>query len=356
VVTEDDDVQVGEYAVVYIEDRGKPLLSRVAWVQPDGPGTFGVGLKFVSAWELGATPTREGWSTATAAVLCPEEPVRDVCCRVLEAARCEPVVLQSNANGLTEDTRVVIIDGSVTASALGLQVCEFAARCGAHVIALSSRSKPLSGMEAFVRGFSNHTLECSDDLEDALAATLHKLRRGHYFGLDQYLLWGETTRKWNITERSEKADVIAGVHSLGEEVGCHPRVTDLLVSGLDEMLTTALLHRGHRGGRQMVTVECGSDGRLFAVSVGDSFGTAAADSIRAALRESESGRSESQRALGLGIMSRALSRLAFNILPGERTEVVGAIDLRRSLRRQRIQRADVGVFVHQRRPTLDDSG
>jgi anti-sigma regulatory factor (Ser/Thr protein kinase) len=145
--------------------------------------------------------------------------------------------------------------------------------------------------------------------------------------------------------------VLDGIREAAEEVNCHPRIIDLLVSAVDEMIINALYRPAVQStDGKPVTVECGSDGRLFAVAVVDEHGLfRREDMFRAVGQALEHERKGippdvSQANLGFRIMLSTLSHLVINVDPGRRTEIIGIVDLRKSLREYRNAVPSLGLF------------
>ena len=160
-------------------------------------------------------------------------------------------------------------------------------------------------------------------------------------------MWGTGSRSWNIVTRAEKDAVLEGVREIAADVDCHPRVLDLLISAVDEMIINALKVSKEE---QNIAIECGSDGRLLAVSVLDECGSFLHEDlfqgIGMALQHDEKGLppEHTHAHLGFRIMLEALSQVAINVDPGVCTEVIGIVDLRRSLREHRKAIPNLGMF------------
>jgi hypothetical protein len=199
----------------------------------------------------------------------------------------------------------------------------------------------------------------SSSSEDTLFATVSKLLLEEYFGLKKYLLWGAETRSWVLTSSSEKDIALDGVRSMAEDVSCHPRIIDLMVAAVDEMIINALyrpepVDADTGRSRRPVTVECGSDGRFLGVAVIDEHGLFCHDDlfrgIGKALEHEEKGISEDATSahLGFRIMLTTLSHLVINVDPGRCTEIIGLVDLRKTLKEYRSTVPSLGMFTDQR--------
>jgi hypothetical protein len=192
--------------------------------------------------------------------------------------------------------------------------------------------------------------------EAVLAATLRKLASGTFFGLERYLQPGVPTDFWTLGSSDEKAAVIDRIKAFADEARCHPRITDLLISAVDEMIINAIYRpepiaeTTGRSGRP-VTVACASDGRFLAVSVRDEYGLFRHEdlirAIRKALEHEATGIAETaaHASLGFRLMLGALSHLAINVEPGRRTEIVGLVDLQTTLKQYRSAVPGLGMFT-----------
>jgi anti-sigma regulatory factor (Ser/Thr protein kinase) len=149
--------------------------------------------------------------------------------------------------------------------------------------------------------------------------------------------------------------VLAGVKAMASEVHCHPRIADLMVSAVDEMIINALYRpKSDDTARKPVTVECGCDGRFLGVAVIDEHGLFAHEDlfhgIGKALEQEQEGLAEDANSahLGFRIMLSTLSHLVINVDPGACTEIIGLVDLRKSLKEYRTTIPSLGMFTNQR--------
>jgi anti-sigma regulatory factor (Ser/Thr protein kinase) len=223
---------------------------------------------------------------------------------------------------------------------------------GFRIIVLNEELDREGAIEVISSRHVEHLINAKPNPAESLFATLTKMLRPDFFGVHRYLLAGADVKSWSVGQPSEKSFVLAGVRAVAEDVDCHPRIIDLLISAVDEMLINALYKPAQRGATadQPVTVECGADGRLLCVGVLDDHGVLEVEQIyaglRAAARAREAGISDSSVSahLGFRIMLGALSQLAINVEPGRRTEIIGIVDLRKSLRDHRASAPSLGIF------------
>jgi hypothetical protein len=212
-----------------------------------------------------------------------------------------------------------------------------------------------SALDAIRAQHADHLIPSASS-EDTLFATLSKLLLEEYFGVKKYLLWGAETRSWTLTTSLEKQGVLDGIKQVAIDVRCHPRIADLLVAAVDEMIINALyrpLPTNIAPGEKPVTVECGSDGRFLGVAVLDEHGLFRDEDlfrgIGKALEHEEKGLPEdaTHAHLGFRIMLSTLSHLIINVDPGRCTEIIGLVDLRKSLKEFRTSVPSLGMFTDQ---------
>lgn len=198
-----------------------------------------------------------------------------------------------------------------------------------------------------------------DPFAPPLASTLRKRARQDYFGLRHYLQSGAAERVFEVATSEERRAVLDEVARAATHERCHPRQVELLGSALDEMIINALyrpepsLLVGDRAERP-ATVTFACDGRFFGVAVGDTHGRFARNDLFDSLdRASEHARSgiattTTHASLGVRMMLDGLAQLAINVDPGARTEVLGLVDVQRSLKEQRTAVPGIGWFQVER--------
>jgi hypothetical protein len=297
-------------------------------------------------------------------VIAQEPQTRDTIQRVMSAAGYDVHVLadaeQVQAERL-EDYSLLVLGASSLRGELGARLQTLRQQDDRPTrlrIALINESHDRRGALETIRAEHADYLLSGGTTDDTLFATVSKLILDEYFGLKKYLLWGATTRAWGLTSSGEKAAVLDHVKRLAAEVQCHPRITDLLVAAVDEMIINALyrpepIEVGGRS-RRPVTVECGSDGRFLGVAVIDEHGLFCHDDlfrgIGRALEQEQNGIAEDagHANLGFRIMLTALSHLVINVDPGRCTEIIGLVDMRKSLKEYRLTVPSLGMFTNQR--------
>ena len=348
------------YALVYVGDEQKPRLSQVMWTRDGGDDSErAAGLQFVGAQEI--APSAPLVERRRALVIAQDAQTRAMIQRVMSAAQYDVRVLDGAA-GLQderlEDYALLVLGESSLRGELGerLQRMREQARPSLRIALINETHDRRAALDTIRSQQADHLLPSGGSSEDTLFATLSKLLLEEYFGLKKYLLWGAETRSWTLHTSLEKARVLEGVKEMAVEVSCHPRVTDLLVAAVDEMIINALYRPepiDHGTGRSSrpVTVECGSDGRFLGVAVLDEHGLFCHDDlfrgIGKALEHEEKGiAAEATHAhLGFRIMLSTLSHLVINVDPGRCTEIIGLVDLRKSLKEYRTSVPSLGMFT-----------
>lgn len=346
------------YALTYLEDSQKAMLTRVVWTA-DGDGEQRAGLRFVTLRDLESVargdPSQPNLRKAM--VVTSDSEVRLMVSRVLRAAQYQTTFLDDAAAWppeLSLDQFGLIVCGDAALKGeLGARLSQLpAAGSRLRIVVVNESGNRAQGLGAMVSHQARHLVNADDAFDESLFATLNKLLLGEYFGIRKYLMWGARTRAWSIANSDEKNGVLDGVRALAEDVKCHPRIADLFVTAVDEMIINAL-YRAPDGGEaagKPVAVEAGSDGRLLLVSVLDEHGRLKPEELYAglgkALQAQRSAISESASSAGVGfkIMVESLSQLAVNIDPGRATEIIGIVDLRKSLREYRSSSPSVNVF------------
>jgi diguanylate cyclase (GGDEF)-like protein len=342
-----------DWALVYLEDAQKPMLTRVAWTQVGPDGDQKAGLRYVRTDELSqmvrASHQRQG---AVRTLVMVEQPVtRAMVARVLRAAQHDFLILEPD-DPLPDDAGGFEL--AVVGEGMLRRRNDFFSRLGerTRVVMVNEGSGRKEALGALLSHQVRHMVSVDQSGDEALFATLSKLILGEYFGVRKYLLWGAQLRSWSIVDHDSKTEALHGISRFALEVNCHPRVKDLFLMAVDEMIINALYRAPPDGapGRP-VAVECGSDGRLLVISVMDKHGRFKPENLYAGLARALDHEQQgipsgaTQANLGFKIMLDALSHLAINLEPGHRTEVIGIVDLRKSLRDHRQSVPGLNVFT-----------
>ena len=349
-------LQKNSYALVYMEDEEKPLLTQVAWTKTQEGGEPSAGLRFLTAKDFDKKELFGG-ARPRALVMVSKPVTRDLIHRVLKAAQYDAHFWEEGRELAPDELgryTLIVVGDAMVAKGVGSRLYELkrAVPATVRIVVVNEESDRRTALSAIQSQKIEHLVGRDPASEETLFATLKKLLLGNYFGIKKYLLWGVETKSWHITEPERKQAVLDGIRDAAEMVNCHPRIADLLILAVDEMIINALYHPSKADANpKPVTIECGSDGRLFAVAVIDEYGLFRRenmfDAIARALESETSGlRPDAESGnLGFRIMLSALSHLVVNVDPGRCTEIIGLVDLRNTLRGHRTTAPGLGLFT-----------
>jgi signal transduction histidine kinase len=226
------------------------------------------------------------------------------------------------------------------------------ARRSAPVLLVSSRRC----REDFVPLFAGHALTnllAKDGEVDAgdLIVTTQKLLRRDIFGLEKYFAWGVEPLVEEATRSSDKERILRWAEVYLKSIDVRARFAELFYSVVEELVTNAIYNAPVNGAgerryahfprTQEVALEPGEqvevrlccDGRRLGVAVSDPFGSISQeqvlDYLAKCFRRSSDQVDTKPGGAGLGLfyVFQALSHMVINIRPGERTEVIGLIDI-----------------------------
>ncbi len=356
-----DSLNQNAYALVYIGDEQNPRLTQVKWTRDGARSERSAGLQFVGADELGP-PGPPGHPRRRALVIAKDPQTRATVHRVISAAAYDVEILPTVADlpDQLEGYSLLVLGESVLRGELGERLQNLRQHGGVplRIAVINETLDRRRALDTILAHQADHLLS-SGSSEDTLFATVSKLLLEEYFGLKKYLMWGAETRSWSLSRSDEKTEVLDGVQAMAAHVRCHPRIIDLLVSAVDEMIINAIyrpepVDAVTGRSRRPVTVECGSDGRFLGVAVIDEHGLFCHDDlfrgIGKALEHEQKGIAETSTHANLGfrIMLTTLSHLVINVDPGRRTEVIGLVDLRKSLKEYRTAVPSLGMFTSER--------
>lgn len=205
----------------------------------------------------------------------------------------------------------------------------------------------------FARHALTHLLARSGDVDaEELLVTVQKILRRDIFGIEKYFPWGAEYERVTLSRASERSSAIQGAAEFAERKGAQRRFVELFQTAADELITNALFNAptnaaGERcyahlsrtedvvlaEGQSVEAVFC-TDGRKLGIAVTDPFGSLQADTVVAYLgkcfRKGSDQIDDKQGGAGLGLyyLFEMLSQFIVNIRPGERTEIIGVIDVR----------------------------
>jgi hypothetical protein len=183
-----------------------------------------------------------------------------------------------------------------------------------------------------------------------LTAVATRVLAGDIFGLEKLIPWGTRIHSTLVGDYQEKSVCISSVSEFAEMMGVRRKYRESIEQCLDEMLMNALYDAPvDDQGRQIfsdiptktrislrveqkVVVQYACDGKNFAVSVRDSFGTLERGTVLKYLHkclhaEQQIDRKTGGAGLGLYLMANSSTRVMFNVLPGVATEAVCSFNL-----------------------------
>ncbi len=188
-------------------------------------------------------------------------------------------------------------------------------------------------------------------LAEELFATAQKLLRRELFGVDKYLAWGAIVGETVIEATDDRLRAIGQLSHDVERMQIGRRQQAAVMLAADELVLNAVHNApvdadGKRylrdlprdavrslAGRERPRLRWGCDGRWFAVSVRDGYGSVDAVTLirylSKAVERSGQIRSEGPGAgIGLAMTFSAVTQLVFDVEPGQATEVIALIDVR----------------------------
>ncbi len=187
------------------------------------------------------------------------------------------------------------------------------------------------------------------DVSD-MSAVATRILGGDLFGLEKMVPWGTKIHSTLVGDYQEKSLCIAQISEFAEMMGVRRKYRESIEQSVDEMLMNALYDAPvDEQGRpifseiptktrislrveQKVVVQYTCDGKAFAVSVRDAFGTLERSTILRYLHkclhaEQQIDRKTGGAGLGLYLIANNSSQILFNVLPGVATEVLTRFDL-----------------------------
>lgn len=225
----------------------------------------------------------------------------------------------------------------------------------APVIVLCSRTGRKAALELVAARRLRYLVPVDERLEDSLLTTIGKLIGADLFGLDRYVRHGGLSRVWSVEDSLVKAATLREIGAWAQRLGCAQLIADLFLSAIDEMAINAL-ERQLRHGLGPVEIIAAAEVGRFAVAVRDRLGELRPEHVLGSLVRGSGPAGPAapldptQAQLGFRIMFDTLSALAINIEPGKRTELIGVIDLGKSLREYRNTVPTFGCFVRASAP------
>lgn len=211
--------------------------------------------------------------------------------------------------------------------------------------------------------------------DDEFIASATKALRGNVFGLNKYFPWGVTTYSIVVKNYEQKNRAIDVLLHYATLAGVRGQVRERIQTVADELMMNALYHapideNGNEkyAGRPVkelaqlpevapIEVQYGSSGRYFGVSVRDGGGSLTRQRAMQYLMKARTGTADIEKKVGgagLGLVSvlRSVSKLVFNLDPGESTEVIGLFDME-LFAKGKVGARSVHVFTARGTPEVD---
>jgi hypothetical protein len=211
--------------------------------------------------------------------------------------------------------------------------------------------------------------------DDEFIASATKALRGNVFGLNKYFPWGVTTYSVVVNNYEQKNRAIDVIMQYATLAGVRGQVRDRIQTVADELMMNGLYHapvdeKGNEkyAGRAIkelaqladvspIEVQYGSSGRYFGVSVRDGGGSLTRQRAMQYLLRAKSGTADVEKKIGgagLGLVSvlRSVSKLVFNLDPGQSTEVIGLFDME-LFAKGKMGARSVHVFTARGTPEVD---
>ena len=183
-----------------------------------------------------------------------------------------------------------------------------------------------------------------------LSAMATRVLAGDIFGLEKLVPWGTLVHSQLVGDYQEKSLCISQISEFAELMGVRRKYREAIEQCIDEMLMNALYDAPvDEQGKQIfsdiptktrislrveqkVVVQYSCDGRQFAVSVRDAFGTLERATVLRYLHkclhaEQQIDRKVGGAGLGLYLIVNSATTVFFNVLPGVATEAVCVFDL-----------------------------
>jgi hypothetical protein len=227
---------------------------------------------------------------------------------------------------------------------------------GGPVIAVLPRSDLAAVVELMQRSDRVAGVIFAADGPLQISAIAMRILADDIFGLEKVLVSGTQIHSQTVGDYEEKTRCMSAISEFVEGIGAASRNhREPIAQCIDEMLMNALYDapvdkkgthifagtptraRIMLRTEQKVVVQYGYDGKQFAVSVRDAFGSLGREMVLRNLSKSLHAEQPVDRraggaGLGLYLMTNAASTVHFNVLPGIATEALCAFDLETSNR------------------------
>lgn len=218
------------------------------------------------------------------------------------------------------------------------------------LVVLCSGTGRRAALEVIANRQLRYLVPVDDRLEDSLLTTLGKLSGAELFGLDRYVRHGGLLETYTVEDSVAKVRILREIGARAQRLGCPQLIADLFLSAIDEMAINAI-ERHARAKLGPIEIVAAAEVGRFAVAVRDRVGELRPEHVLGSLvrggaqKQGGMNLDAASCQLGFRIMFDTLSTLAINVEPGRRTEIIGVIDLGKSLREYRDTVPGWGCFV-----------
>lgn len=218
------------------------------------------------------------------------------------------------------------------------------------MIVLCSGTGRRAALEVVASRQLRYLVPVDDRFEDSLLTMLGKLSGAELFGLDRYVRHGGLVQTYSVEDSVAKVRILREIGARAQRLGCPQLIADLFLSAIDEMAINAI-ERHIRASLGPIEILAAAEVGRFAVAVRDRVGQLRAEHVLGSLvrggaqKHGGMALDAASAQLGFRIMFDTLSTLAINVEAGRRTEIIGVIDLGKSLREYRDTVPGWGCFV-----------
>jgi anti-sigma regulatory factor (Ser/Thr protein kinase) len=208
------------------------------------------------------------------------------------------------------------------------------------IVALFGQTGRRAAVDRIVADGLRYVVPIDDRLEDALLTMLGRLIHGAPTGLERYVRHGGMVQAWAIADSQAKAAALLEIEGWARSLGTAHLIAGLFIAAIDEMAINALERHARQQLGPIELSAAAEVGRL-AVAVRDRVGALRPEQVFGALVrdaarpaggpavDAASGR------LGFRIMFDTLSTLVIAVEAGRCTEIIGVVDIGKSVREYR---------------------
>lgn len=184
-----------------------------------------------------------------------------------------------------------------------------------------------------------------------LLVTVNKLMNPDIFGIEKYLPWGTRVVARTVHDSERRVEVSNELNEFVKLVGCGARMGDAFIMAADELVTNAIYNAPvDDNGKPMfrsvprtervvlpagaeVSIKYSCDGQHLVVGVTDNYGSLERETLIGYLErcfargEDQIENKQGGAGLGLFMVFDSLNTFVVNIVPGQRTEMIGFIEI-----------------------------